>query len=508
MQAKTTSQIPTINSTAELSAELKLKRGQRGSFLSLSRLRSLYRVGLILSDVFMLGLGFFLAYEVRFASNFFLFQTAVVPSFPYYTEVVLGLIPLWLLIFNLFGLYDFHYLLGGLDEYKRVFHASMVGLLVVVFVAFIVEDFTIARGWLLLAWFLNFILVTGARFWLRRLVYALRRRGYFLTPTLIVGGNGEARLLAHQLSTWPTSGLNLLGLVSDELPTGQRVVRNLYSLGTIKELPELIDRYGIEELILASSALSRETIVEIFQGYGFSEQVNIRFSSGLFEIMSTGLRVKELASTPLIEVNQVRLTKVEHFVKMMMDYTLTLSGLFFFAPILVLIAILVKLDSPGPVLYKRRVMGMGGQEFDAFKFRTMRVDGDQILAQYPDLQAKLAIEHKLVDDPRITRVGRFLRRFSLDEIPQLFNVLLGQMSLVGPRMISPPELAAYGQWEMNLLTVKPGLTGLWQISGRSDLAYDDRVKLDMHYIRNYSIWLDVFIIWRTIPAVLRGRGAY
>ncbi len=261
-------------------------------------------------------------------------------------------------------------------------------------------------------------------------------------------------------------------------------------------------------MILASSALSRETIVEIFQGYGFSEQVNIRFSSGLFEIMSTGLRVKELASTPLIEVNQVRLTKVEHFVKMMMDYTLTLSGLFFFAPILVLIAILVKLDSPGPVLYKRRVMGMGGQEFDAFKFRTMRVDGDQILAQYPDLQAKLAIEHKLVDDPRITRVGRFLRRFSLDEIPQLFNVLLGQMSLVGPRMISPPELAAYGQWEMNLLTVKPGLTGLWQISGRSDLAYDDRVKLDMHYIRNYSIWLDVFIIWRTIPAVLRGRGAY
>ena len=138
----------------------------------------------------------------------------------------------------------------------------------------------------------------------------------------------------------------------------------------------------------------------------------------------------------------------------------------------------------------------------------MYVDGDQILAQYPGLQAKLAAEHKLKDDPRVTHLGRFLRRFSLDELPQLFNVLRGQMSLIGPRIISPEELADYGQWEMNLLTVKPGLTGLWQISGRSNLSYEERVRLDMHYIRNYSIWLDIFIIWRTIPTILKGRGAY
>jgi exopolysaccharide biosynthesis polyprenyl glycosylphosphotransferase len=307
---------------------------------------------------------------------------------------------------------------------------------------------------------------------------------------------------------WPTSGLNLLGLVCDELPPGQRVVRNLYSLGTVQDLPKLVKRYGVEELILATSALTQQTILEIFQRYGFSERVNIRFSSGLFEIVTTGLQVKELAYTPLIAVNQVRLTGLERFLKIVMDYTLTILTLFLLMPIFLLITVLIRLDSPGPVFYRRRVVGAGGRDFYALKFRTMYVDGEQILAQHPGLQATLGTAHKLKADPRITPLGRFLRRFSLDELPQLFNVLMGQMSLIGPRMISPAELANYGQWEMNLLTVKPGLTGLWQTSGRSDLSYEERVRLDMHYIRNYSIWLDIFIIYRTIPTVLKGSGAY
>ena len=508
MQTNFLSQIPAVESIAELSAELKLQRGWRGSLLSVGRLRWLYIVCLIVSDGLMLGLGFFMAYQFRFATKFFLFYTNVVTPLTFYAKIVLGLIPLWLIIFALFGLYNCRHLLGGVGEYARIFHASTAGLLVVVFVTFIVEDFIIARGWLISAWLLNFVLVVGARFWLRRVVYTLRRHGYFLTPTLIVGGNGEACLLAHQLSHWPTSGLNLLGFVSDQLPPDQRVIRNLYSLGTIKDLSNLIERYNVEELILATSALTQDTILEIFQRYGFSDRVNIWFSSGLFEIMTTGLQVKELAYTPLIVVNQVRLTGLEHFLKTVMDYALTILGLFLLMPVMFLIAVLIKLDSPGPIFHWRRVMGVGGSEFYALKFRTMCVDSDQILAQYPALQANLATTHKLKADPRVTRLGRFLRRFSLDELPQLFNVLLGQMSLIGPRMITPAELADYGQWEMNLLTVKPGLTGLWQISGRNDLSYEERVRLDMHYIRNYSIWLDIFIIWRTIPTVLNGRGAY
>lgn len=138
----------------------------------------------------------------------------------------------------------------------------------------------------------------------------------------------------------------------------------------------------------------------------------------------------------------------------------------------------------------------------------MYVNGDEILAKHPDMQTELYTQHKLKSDPRITRLGATLRRTSLDELPQLFNILLGQMSLVGPRMITMEETALYGKWRLNLLTVKPGITGLWQISGRSDISYEQRVRLDMYYIRNYSIWLDLFILWRTIPVVLRGHGAY
>ncbi|WP_333657493.1 sugar transferase, partial [Anaerolinea sp.] len=171
-------------------------------------------------------------------------------------------------------------------------------------------------------------------------------------------------------------------------------------------------------------------------------------------------------------------------------------------------ALWIALDSRGPVFHRRRVMGVNGRTFDAFKFRTMYVNGDAILDAYPELKAQLAREHKLKDDPRVTRAGRFLRKTSLDELPQIINVIKGEMSLVGPRMISPEEMEKYQEHGMNLLTVKPGITGLWQVSGRSDVSYDQRVQMDMYYIRNWSIWLDLQILFRTIPAVLSRKGAY
>lgn len=191
-----------------------------------------------------------------------------------------------------------------------------------------------------------------------------------------------------------------------------------------------------------------------------------------------------------------------------MDRLLSLVALLLLAPVLLVLALIVRLDGPGPVLYRRRVLGRGGRQFDALKFRTMVVNGDAVLAGRPDLLRALAHDEKLKDDPRITRPGRWLRRLSLDELPQLFNVLAGQMSLVGPRMISPPELKRYGPFADELLTVRPALTGPWQISGRADLSYEDRVRLDISYIRTRSLWLDLKLLVLTIPAVLRGRGAY
>lgn len=160
------------------------------------------------------------------------------------------------------------------------------------------------------------------------------------------------------------------------------------------------------------------------------------------------------------------------------------------------------------MIHRRRVMGVNGRQFDAFKFRTMHVNGDELLKAYPELQAELALNHKLKDDPRVTRMGRLLRKYSLDELPQLFNVITRDMSLVGPRMISPVEMEKYNQWGINLLTVKPGITGLWQVSGRSDVSYEERVRLDMYYVRNWTIWLDIQLLLETFPAVMKGHGAY
>ena len=199
---------------------------------------------------------------------------------------------------------------------------------------------------------------------------------------------------------------------------------------------------------------------------------------------------------------------LDGWLKITLDRMVALLALLILSPFMALIALAVRLDSPGPAIYRRRVMGLGGRQFDAFKFRTMVVNGDQVLAAHPELRAQLEQQHKLKDDPRITRLGRILRKLSLDELPQLVNVLLGQMSLVGPRIIAPEELAKYGQWQAMLLSVRPGLTGLWQISGRADVDYQQRVQLDMEYIRTRNLWLDLKIILRTVPAVIRGRGAY
>jgi len=194
--------------------------------------------------------------------------------------------------------------------------------------------------------------------------------------------------------------------------------------------------------------------------------------------------------------------------KALLDYAIVIPTLLLTWPLFLILAIAVKLDSPGPIIHRRRVLGRDGRIFYAFKFRTMYVNGDEILNQYPKLKAELNKNYKLKCDPRVTRVGSLLRKFSLDELPQLFNVLAQDMSVIGPRIIAPDEVVKYRQYGEKLLTVMPGLTGLWQVSGRSDTSYDERVTLDMEYIDNWSVWLDIKILFKTIPAVMKGDGAY
>ena len=198
----------------------------------------------------------------------------------------------------------------------------------------------------------------------------------------------------------------------------------------------------------------------------------------------------------------------DEILKTSMDYAITLIGMVIISPLLIILALIVKLDSPGPIIYRRRVMGRGGTHFDAFKFRTMVINGDEILAAQPDLKARWERDQKLENDPRVTRCGNWMRKLSLDELPQLFNVLLGQMSLVGPRMFAPVEVVRYGNAVDEILSVKPGITGLWQVSGRSNLSYQDRARLDLEYVGTRSVWMDMKLLLLTVPAVLQKRGAF
>ena len=469
----------------------------------------LYITGLILSDAVMTFLAFWLSYYVRFEWFVQYFNSPAIVSFEHYRLVLLTAPLLWLVIFVGNGLYVKENLLGGTREYSRVLRSASAGFLVIVLAGFLEPTLIIARGWLLLTWGISFLFVVAARFGLRRYVYSLRKRGYFLTPAIIVGANEEGRWLAEQLLRWETSGLHIVGVVDKKEPVTSALFHGLPCLGSVENMDEVIEHFKIGEVILASSAFStRDYLLDIFRTYGVSEKVNIRMSSGLYEILTTGLSVNEFAYVPLVYVNKVRLNRVDSFLKFLLDYLLAIVSLIILAPFLVLIGFCIKISSPGPVLHRRLVMGLNGKQFYALKFRTMVINGDEFLDQHPELKRELAINHKLKNDPRVTQIGAFLRRYSLDELPQLFNVLRREMSMVGPRMISPEEAPMYKQFVMNLLTVLPGITGLWQVSGRSDISYEERVRLDMVYVRNWSIWFDLQLLFQTIPAVLRAKGAY
>ena len=469
----------------------------------------LYITGLIISDAVMTFLAFWLAYYLRFEWFVQYFNSPAMVSFKQYRLVLFTTPLLWLVIFVGNGLYVKENLLGGTREYARVLRSASAGFLVIVLAGFLEPTLIIARGWLLLTWGISFLFVVGARFGLRRYVYSLRKRGYFLTPAIIVGANEEGRWLAEQLLRWETSGLHIVGFVDKKEPITSALYHGLPCLGSVENMDEVIERFKIGEVILASSAFStRDYLLDIFRTYGVSEKVNIRMSSGLYEILTTGLTVNEFAYVPLVYVNKVRLDRVDNVLKFLLDYLLAIVSLVILAPFLVLIGFCIKMSSPGPVVHRRLVMGLNGKQFYALKFRTMVINGDEVLDQHPELREELAINHKLKNDPRVTRIGAFLRRYSLDELPQLFNVLRREMSMVGPRMISPEEAPMYKQFVMNLLTVLPGITGLWQVSGRSDISYEERVRLDMVYVRNWSIWLDLQLLFQTMPAVIRAKGAY
>jgi exopolysaccharide biosynthesis polyprenyl glycosylphosphotransferase len=462
-------------------------------------------VPLVFLDMACIVLSIAAAYQLRFRM--------MVYNAPFsgalYNRLAWVAVPMWLFIFVLYRLYHPDHLFGGVREYVHVINActtSLVGLILYSFLDRGVEV-DISRGWLAMVWFFLVASVCLVRFSYRRLIYYLRRQGLFVRRALVVGTNEEGRAVVAQLRASPAAGVDVVGFVEPAMLRGEQV-EGVPVLSGLHRLESLIRSLEVEDLIVIPTALRRDELLEIYREWGTDRRVRVCLSSGLYELFTNSAQVREVGFIPMVSLNRTRITGVDALMKATLDLVVSLVTVILLAPVFLVISILIRRDSPGPATYRRRVVGLAGRGFDAYKFRTMIPDADAYLKAHPELNKEWEQSGKIQDDPRITRVGRFLRRYSLDELPQLFNVLRGQMSLVGPRMITPEELKHFGRWRHNLLTVKPGMTGLWQVSGRSDLSYEERVRLDMQYIRNYTAWTDFKLIFDTVWAVLKGRGAY
>jgi exopolysaccharide biosynthesis polyprenyl glycosylphosphotransferase len=363
----------------------------------------------------------------------------------------------------------------------------------------------VSRPFLVLFACLNVSFLVAEKLALRLFARHLRRRGYNYRTLLLVGINQRSEEVAGIIQAHPHWGLKLLGFIA---PNGSfpETVAGLPVFGTADDLPRILQEEVVDEVIFV---LSRRQLEEFEESFLLCSELGIRARVALyFPHMKARVVLEELEGIPLLTFTNTPLAPFPMFVKQLTDILIAAAGLIVLAVPLLLIALAIKLTSRGPVLFRQRRCGLNGRRFTLYKFRTMYQGAEQRLEQVAHLNEVNGPAFKARRDPRVTPVGRVLRRLSIDELPQLVNVVRGDMSLVGPRPPLPEEVAQYQRWQRRRLSMKPGLTGLWQVSGRAGLDDFNRwIALDLAYIDQWSLWLDVKILLKTIPAVLTAQGA-
>ena len=424
------------------------------------------------------------------------------------------LLPLaWIGVAALNRAYDLRFVGAGTNEFGRVFRTFLQLAVLTALVSY-AADLQIARGFLLLALPLTLLLSWCGRYAARLRLTRLRRSGQAMNRVLAVGSADSVERLALSMSSDQSAGLRVVGAC---LPAAQAddaaIVRRLHEsgiavVGDYDAVRESVDIIGARSVAVVAGDVGTRALRMIsweLEGSG----ADLIVSSGLAEVAGRRVHVQSLAGLPLLRVDEPEYVGFRRCVKGAFDRVAAALALLLLSPVLLGIALLVRCTSRGPALYRQTRIGLNGAPFRIVKFRSMRVGADAEIATLAARnEAGDGLLFKIRDDPRVTRLGRVLRRFSLDELPQLFNVLAGSMSLVGPRPPLPEEVAQYGYDVSRRLLVKPGLTGLWQISGRSDLSWEESVRLDLHYVENWSFALDLVVLFKTVRVVVKASGAY
>lgn len=447
-----------------------------------------------LVDTFALGTALSVATATRFGGD------ALKAQGPYGRKLWVWLI-LWWCSLAVAGLYERQRTDDRVEELRNVVNGISLGAAVAIAGAFF-AGFELSRAWAALVWALGLVFVLFGRTCLRAVVQWMRRRGRLRRRAIIVGADESAHTLAAAVARAPWEGVDVVGFVSTDFNPADGP-----TLGSIDDLRDIVIGAKATEVLVSSGAAARGRFSEIVAALD-GLPVELRIAPGLDGFLASRLAVHPLGDQALVAVERVELRASAKAFKRSVDLLVGIPATLIALPLIACCAAAIRLDSNGPVFFRQPRVGVDGRRFKIWKLRTMIAGAEAALRDLDARNDAPGLLFKLRADPRVTRVGRFLRKTSLDELPQLFNVLSGAMSLVGPRPPLVTEVERYDDPLRRRLLVKPGITGLWQVSGRAEASFDEYVRYDLLYVQNWSVALDLFILLRTIPAVLTSKGAY
>lgn len=472
------------------------------------RLRRYRTLFWVLLDILLMNLSFYIAYYGRYELQWL---RPVAPEnfvpISEYIPVFAALTVFLLLVYRVEGLYSLPRSASWLDEIYTIAIGTLGGVAIWIVLAFIYRPLFYSRLFLVFATLITTAMLSISRLLARAVQWRLRARGIGLERVLIVGAGEKSRALVQSLLAQPQLGYQVVGFLDDNPQNLQSPLGRFPPLGRTSNLDRVLKEQDIDQVIITLPAISQQRILSLIDQCQ-EAGVRVRILPDLFQMSLARVNVEEIGGLPLLGIKEVSIRGWNQTLKRTIDLLISLVGFILLLPLTALLVLAIKLESRGPVLFRQKRIGRDGQPFTLYKFRSMKPGAEEELPSLTDLNQAQGIFFKMRDDPRITRVGRLLRRTSLDEFPQLLNVLRGEMSLVGPRPGLPQEVENYQEWHKKRWEVQPGLTGLWQVMGRSDLSFDEMVMLDLYYIENWSLWLDLKILLLTIPTVLTGRGAY